>query len=139
MNSRLNLNLREDKGLVYSVESAFSPFRTLGYLSIYFAAAENNLEVATRAIAEEIEILRTTPIPESELRLAKRQIVGQMAVQEDNRESAFLEMGKSFLYFNKFDTLAQVRERIDQLTSAELQSIAREIFVDERALQLTYR
>lgn len=139
MNSRLNLSLREDKGLVYNVESSFYPFRNAGLLSIYFATSKEKLHEATDAVLREVMRLRQESIPEKELRIAKRQFIGQMTVQEDNHESAFLEMGKSFLYFNRFQSIEQVKERINRLTSTQLQAIACEMFLPETRLILTYK
>lgn len=138
MNSRLNLNLREEKGLVYSVESTFTPFLATGYLSIYFGAAKSNLKLATDGVYEELERLKQELISPEELRMAKRQIMGQLAIQEDNRETAFLDMGKSFLYFDRYNSMDDIKARFERLTAEELRDIARELFRKERMLTLTY-
>lgn len=138
MNSRLNLSLREERGLVYSVESLFYPFRSVGFLAIYFATSKARLQEATTAVKEELDRLRFDKIALSELRNAKRQIVGQLTIQEDSREAAFLEMGKSFFYFNHYESLPQLVARIEQVSSEQLQEVASNIFDPKYALTLTY-
>lgn len=138
MNSRLNINLREDKGLVYSVESNFYPFKQAGFLSVYFGTTKNKLADATQAVFEEMDKLKQNPICPDELRKAKRQFMGQLIVQDDNRENAFLEMGKSFFYFNRYDKIETIRKRIENIDEIQLQHIAQSLFVPEKTLQLTY-
>lgn len=138
MNSRLNLALREDEGLVYTVESGFYPYRNAGFLSIYFGTTKEKLNRATQVVKKEMERLKTERITDEALRTAKRQFLGQLTVQDDSRESCFLEMGKSFYYFGLYNTPEQVELQIEKLTPAILQQIACDTFRDEKLLVLTY-
>lgn len=138
MNSRLNLRLREEQGLVYSVESGFYPYRLAGFVSIYFATTKGKLAIATEGVMKEIEQLKETLLSAEALRAAKRQFIGQLTVQEDSRESCFLEMGKSFYHFGKYHTVEQMAQTIEQVTAEDLRRIARDIFREGQFLTLTY-
>lgn len=62
-----------------------------------------------------MERLKTERITDEALRTAKRQFLGQLTVQDDSRESCFLEMGKSFYYFGLYNTPEQVELQIENL------------------------
>lgn len=138
MNSRLNLRLREELGLVYSVESGFYPYRSAGFVSIYFATTKGKLAIATEGVMKEIDQLKETLLSAEALRVAKRQFIGQLTVQEDSRESCFLEMGKSFYHFGAYHTVEQMAQTIEQVTAEDLRTIARDIFRKGQFLTLTY-
>lgn len=139
MNSRLNLSLREEAGLVYTVESNYTLFSNAGLFTIYFGSAHKDVEEATNRIYQELEKLRLQPLTSVELSVAKRQWLGQLAISNDSRESAFLAMGKSVLFFGKFDSLARIAQRIEAITSENLQQAAQELFYPDRLFTLTYR
>lgn len=138
MNSRLNLNLREDKGLVYTVESNYSPYKQTGILSIYFGTTKAKLKKARESVKDEISRLCEVLIPEVALRAAKRQIIGQMIVRDDSRESVFLSLARSHFYFNSYNNIEKIKESLDSITSEKLLSIAQEIFKPSHLLTLTY-
>lgn len=138
MNSRLNLHLREDKGLVYTVESIFTPMLVAGFLAIYFGAKKEHLSDATASVYNELQRLRDEMITDKELRAARRQLIGQIIVQNDNRETEFLEMGKSFLFFNRYNTIKDIEKKIETITPEDLRRVACELLTPERMLTLTY-
>jgi hypothetical protein len=139
MNARLNLILREDLGVVYSVESNYSPYATTGCFSIYFGAAKEHLEEATERVWKELRRFINEPIEESDLRAACRQIMGQMAVAEDNRENAFLAMGKSFMLYNRYESREEVAAHYAAVSADDIVQVAKELFGANKMLTLTYR
>lgn len=138
MNSRLNMRLREEAGLVYTIDATYTPFVNAGYMAIYFGADKKNVEKAYSLVHHELQKVQNIPIPDAELRMSKQQIIGQFTIQEDNRETAFLDMCKCFLYFNKYNNLQQIQTKIESINQEQLLSIAKEIFVPSQMLALTY-
>lgn len=138
MNARLNLILREDLGAVYSVESNYTPFASTGCFSVYFGAAKERLTEATELVERELKRLACEPLSEAELRTAKRQIMGQTAVSEDNRESAFLGMGKSFMLFNRYESREEIAGHYNKVTAADIMAVAQDLFGSGNLLTLTY-
>ena len=78
------------------------------------------------------------PLTEAELRTAKRQIMGQTAVSEDNRESAFLGMGKSFMLFNRYESREEIAGHYNKVTAADIMAVAQDLFGSGNLLTLTY-
>jgi predicted Zn-dependent peptidase len=135
MNSRLNLSLREKNGIAYNIESVYTPYDKTGIFSIYFGTDEENIERSLNIIHKELKKLRTKPLGILQLSKAIRQLKGQLAISSDNHENLMLALGKSYMLFNKVDSLEAAYKKIDKITSGDLQRIANEIF-DENSLSL---
>lgn len=133
MNSRLNIALRERRGLVYNVESNLASYTDTGVFSIYFGCDPDDVDTCLRLTHKELKRLRDTRLTDAQLTAAKKQIIGQIAVAGDNFENLALDMGKSFLHYGKYENQKDVFARIDALTSSELLEIANEM-LDEREL-----
>jgi len=135
MNSLLNLSLREKHGLVYNVESNYQPFVDTGMWSVYFGCDTENAAKCEQLVYSELQKLRDQLIPQSALKKYKLQLLGQMAIANEQKENLALSLGKSFLRYDKIDELEVVRKRIEEITPELLQTIAREVF-DANALSV---
>jgi predicted Zn-dependent peptidase len=138
MNSILNLALRERNGLVYNVESNFTSYSDTGLWNIYFGCDQKNLKRCEKLVQQELIKIRENKISENQLSKFKKQIIGQIAISAENKESLVLSMGKSYLHYNRFDSIEEVNEQINQITTSELQEIANEIFDDKKLTTLIY-
>ena len=138
MNSLLNLSLREKHGLVYNVESSYQPFTDTGMWTVYFGCDPENANRCEQLVYKELQKLRDFPISESNLKKYKLQLMGQMAISSEQKENLALSLGKSFLRYNKVDSMNEIRTHIDNLTAEKLQEIAREIFDPEKLTILKY-
>jgi predicted Zn-dependent peptidase len=81
MNSRLNLSVRERHGYAYTVESAFLPYTDTGIFSIYLGTDNENLDKSLALIRKELEKIRSVKLGVSQLIQARRQLIGQIALQ----------------------------------------------------------
>lgn len=138
MNSRLNVALRERRGLVYGVESNLTCYTDAGLCTIYFGTDPRHRQQALSLVRAELDCLRARPLTPSQLAAAKKQAVGQLHVASDNREGLFLTLGKSFLRFGRCDTPAETVRRIEEVTADEVFSVARDVFAPERLSFLVY-
>lgn len=138
MNSRLNVSLREKHGLVYNVESNVTSYTDTGVAGIYFGTDPKNREKATRLVHQELARICGTRLSPAQLSAAKKQLVGQLGVSGDNREGLFLGLGKSYLHYNRYDTLPEVFAQIEEITAEQLQEVANEVFVPDRLFSLVY-
>lgn len=138
MNSRLNVSLREKHGLVYNVESNITSYTDTGLVSIYFGTDPKNAEKALRLVYKELEKLRENTLTSKQLAAAKKQVVGQLGVSGDNREGLFLGLGKSFLHYNRYDTLPEVAGRINAVTAEDIRRVAGEVFAPDGLSGLIY-
>ena len=139
MNNRLNVSLREKNGLVYNVESHVTSYTDTGLASIYFGTDPKNKEKAIRLVYKELAKLREVKLTATQLAAAKKQVIGQLGVSGDNREGLFLGLGKSFLHYNRYDTLPEVFAKVEKLTAGEIREVANEIFAPERLFSLIYQ
>ena len=138
MNNRLNVSLREKNGLVYNVESNVTSYTDTGLASIYFGTDPKNKDKAIRLVHKELNKLRDIKLSATQLAAAKKQVIGQLGVSGDNREGQFLGLGKSFLHYNRYDTLSEVFAKIEKLTADERQDVANDIFASENLFSLIY-
>lgn len=138
MNSRLNVALREKRGLVYNVESNITTYTDTGTFTIAFGCDREDADKCIELVHRELRQLRETPLTPTQLKNAQRQIKGQMGVAADHFENMALEIGKCFLHYGEVDARSQVFQRIDALTAEELQDIAQEVFHPERLSILRY-
>lgn len=138
MNSRLNVSLRERKGLAYNVESNLNFYTDTGVASIYFGTDPKNKNKAISLTHKELKGLRDTKLSSARLAAAKKQVIGQLGVSSDNREGLFLGLGKSFLHYNRYDTLPEIFERINKVSSEEVLEAANAVFAPEKLFTLIY-
>ncbi|MGD9929804.1 MAG: M16 family metallopeptidase [Mangrovibacterium sp.] len=133
MNSRLNLSLRERNGMAYNVESNYTAFSDTGQFNVYFGTDRENLERAIKLVNKEFLLLKEKKLGGLQLSKAKKQLIGQIAISSENRDDLMLTLGKSFLLYNKVDSLPEIYEKIEHISSEMLLEIANEI-LDEKSL-----
>jgi predicted Zn-dependent peptidase len=138
MNSRLNLVLRERNGLAYNIESCYTAYSDTGIICIYFGTDLKNMEKSQQLILMELKKIKNKKLTDIQLTKAKRQLLGQLAISQENKESQSLSLGKSFLYFNRFESMEEVNKRVEAITANQLQEIAHEIFDDKQLSVLTF-
>ena len=139
LSSRLNLALREKRGLVYTVESTLTTYTDTGVWAIYFGCYHHDAEKCKRIVKRELQRLCDAPLSEKALNAAKRQIIGQIALSYDNFESVAIGMGKRMLHYGRTQTKEQFIDRIQALTAEQVWDAAREIFNPENLTILEYR
>jgi predicted Zn-dependent peptidase len=139
MNSRLNMALRERKGLAYNVEASFHPYADTGIMSVYFGTDPLNLERCLTIIDKELKILREQSLGSLQLHRAKLQVIGHLAISAESNENVMLSSGKSFLVYNKVDSLEEINRKIEQVNAKQLLDIANEIFDPKRLSMLVYK
>ena len=138
LNSRLNLSLRESKGLVYTVESTYTPLSDTGYWCVYWACDPEDYKVSEALVRHELDKLRETEMSESALQKALVQLRGQLAISAQNQENSALSMAKSMLYKGVAPRWEETMDRIAQTTPKQLQKVAQEMFDISNTYILTY-
>lgn len=139
LSSRLNMSLREKKGLAYNVESFYNPYFDTGVISVYFGTDKENLVKSIRVTNNEVKKLRTTKLGTLQLHKAKRQIIGQIARGRESHESLLFKLGKSYLLFGKFDSLEEMARKVEDVSAEDILNIAGEIFKPDRISTLIYQ
>lgn len=138
LTSRLNLSLREQSGLVYTVESQYVPLSNTGYWSIYFATEPEHQSLCLERVHKVLEQLMNKPISDIQFRQALKQIRGQMAISGENKENEALAMAKQMLYYGSAPMWQETYAKIEQLTPADLYQTAQEMFPLDQLSILRY-
>ncbi len=138
MSSKLNLLLREKKGLVYTIESQYTPLSDTGYWSIYFASDKKDKDECIRLVLKQLESFRKHPISQHQLQKSLQQLHGQMAISSENQENNALAMAKLMLYHGCAPTWEETFQKIAQLTPEDLFDVAQEIFHPSNIYTLFY-
>ena len=139
LNSRLNLSLRERRGLVYSVDSSMVSYSDTGLWTTYFGCDPSDVRRCCRLVRTELNRLTDRPLNDRQLHAAKRQLQGQLAIASDSREQFALDFAKNFLHTGKQRDLTDIMRHIDALTPFDLQSTAATLFSEDRMLTLIYQ
>lgn len=138
MTSRLNMSLRERKGLVYSIDANYTPLTDTGMFSIYFGTEKKQVDRSIELILKELKMLRDTKLGGVQLHSLKEQIKGQLAIAEENNSSFMQMMGRSLLDFGKIESLDTVVKSVESVTAAELRTLANDFLKENDFTSLTY-
>ena len=138
MNSRLNIALREHRGLVYEIESNYTPYTDIGTFCIYFGCDHDDVERCIDLVFKELKHFREQRLSDSQIRAAKKQFIGQIGVSSDNNESNALGMAKTFLHYNRFITSEEAFHNIELLTPDLLHDVAQEVLAENNLSILHY-
>ena len=139
MNARLNLSLRERNGLVYTVESTMVSYSDTGIWSVYFGCDSHDVKKCLRLVHRELDKLMRKPLSATQLRNAKRQLKGQIAIACDNHEQFALDFGKSFLHYGWEKDITHLYDSIDKVTAEDIQKVANELFATDRLTTLIFK
>ena len=138
MNARLNLSLRERNGLVYTVESTMVSYSDTGIWSVYFGCDPHDVKRCLHLVRRELDKVMQKPLSVTQLRNAKRQLKGQIAIACDNHEQFALDFGKSFLHYGWEKDITHLYDNIDKVTTEDIQKVANELFVPDRLTTLIF-
>ena len=136
LSSRLFLELREKKGLAYTVRTAYETHKKSAVFSIYIGTEPSNIETSINGFKEEIEKIKNIPVGKEELHNAKNNLIGkQQFISETNAQQAnmmayYSIMGKPFAY--QKEVIAQLKA----VTSEQLQECANKYFTDDYVLSI---
>ena len=139
MNSKLNVALRERRGLVYNVESNLTSYTDTGAFCIYFGTDVEDMDTCLKLTYKELKRMRDTKMTSSQLAAAKKQLIGQIGVASDNFENNALGMAKTYLHYHKHESPELVFKRIETLTAEQLLEVANEMFAEEYLSTLIYK
>lgn len=138
MNSLLNMALRERNGLAYNIESSYSGYTDTGVFSIYLGSDPKNKEKCVKLIHQELKKLREVKLSDAKLAKFKKQMMGQLAISSENKESMALNLGKSILHFNYMESSEEIQKRLADIDTAKIQAIANEVLDEKQMTSLLF-
>jgi len=134
-NSRLVMNIREDKGYTYSPRSGVMPLRQHGYYSISAAVRNDVVAASLTEIFYELDKLRSLPVPESELADAQNYVTGLFSMGLATQQGLLSQFSGVELNELPGDYLETYRGKVRALTAADLLSTARK-YLDSANMQI---
>ncbi len=139
MNSRLNIALREHRGLVYTVESSLTNYTDTSTFAIYFGCDESDVDKCIKIVRKELDKLMSAPLSDNQFKAYLKQIEGQIGVACDNFENYALDMAKCYLHYNRFEGMDDTYAHLHKITPQLLHNVAKEIFSKERLVTLVFK
>ncbi len=133
LNSRLNLSIREKYGYSYNIEASYTPYSEIGFWTIYFGTDKKNLKKSWKILKDEIAQMRTKKLGDKQLKMAKEQYKGHLALAMESHSGLMLSLGKSVLLFNEVDSIAQMNASIEKLTADDILRISN-LYLSENQL-----
>jgi predicted Zn-dependent peptidase len=128
MSSRLFQNVREKRGLVYSISSGVTAYSDAGLLSIYAGTGLDSLPEVIRLTLEEIRRLRGEALPAEDLRRAKDHIKGGLVLSLESSGARMNHLARQEIYFGRQFPLDEILGGIEAVTAADVQRVAGGIF-----------
>ncbi|WP_093726798.1 M16 family metallopeptidase [Terribacillus halophilus] len=133
MSSRLFQDVREEKGLAYSVFSYHSTHMDSGMLTIYAGTGKEQLEKLQKTISETLSKLKADGITDKEFNNTKEQLKGNYMLGLESTNSRMSRNGRNELLLGKHPSLNELIERIDNVTMDDVDAVIQEIFGKEQA------
>lgn len=124
MSSVLNRELREKRGLVYTVDSFISNFSDAGLWSVYIGCDKSHVGKCLRIVRRELDRLAQSALSPRMLEKIKTQYCGQLLVSSDNCENMAMSMGKSLLHYGEILDTSFTAGRIREVSAEQLRSVA---------------
>lgn len=131
MSSRLFIQIRERRGLCYSIRSSISPYDDTGAFVIRAGLENTRLREAIHAILHETSLLKKTLVDADELHKAKEYIKGKMILNFEDSENIADFIGFQELYRNRVQTPEQKLKAIIDVTAEDVRAIANKFFLSK--------
>lgn len=128
MSSRLFVEIREKRGLAYSVFAYHSLYRGRGYTTVYAGTDPEKAPMALKLILTEFERLITEKVPEKELSKAKESAKSRLVLTNESMNARMLWLGKIMVDGDELFTIEELIDRIESVTADDIQRVAAEHF-----------
>lgn len=133
MNSLLNVELRERRGLVYSVDASTAMFSGAGALCVYYGCDPEDNALCRRLCLDTIRRVADGALTARRLEAAKKQYLGQLLIAGENSENRILSAARAVLFRGKAAKASETTEAIRSVTGETLASLAKK-FLDEASV-----
>lgn len=138
MSSRLNMELREKKGICYTIDANYSPWTDTGMFSIYLGTDREKIEKAVRLVQSELKRICEKKLSPLALHQAKQKLIGQISLSEENHLSVIIALCKSIVDYGKADNLEEIFQKIEKVSAEEVLALSNEIFDSTQLSSLIY-
>ena len=130
MSSRLFQNVREKRGLAYSVFSGLSAYRDAGNITIYAGCANEAVDEVIDLCVQELRAMKRTSVPEAELRRAKDHLKGSLMLSLENTASRMSHLARQEIYFDRHFGLDETLQGVERVSADDVHRVAADLFSD---------
>jgi predicted Zn-dependent peptidase len=130
--SRLFIEVREKRGLAYSVGSYNEQYTDSGLVATYVGTREDNVEEACSIIGDELARLRSEPVSAAELARAKENVKGRLVLSSESTAARMTRISRATLFGLPIDSLDEMIAKVDAVEVDDLTALARELYRPER-------
>jgi len=137
LSSRLFQEIREQRGLAYSVYSYHSTFVDTGLFAIYAGTSPAKTQDVIQCILNEMNIIKAEGITEEELKRTKAQIKGNLYLGLESVSSRMSRIGKTELSFGKVKTAEEAVEKLEKVTLSDVKRVLERLWIQDKISILT--
>jgi len=130
--SRLFREVREKRGLAYSVGSYNEQYTDSGLVATYVGTREDNVEEACAVIGAELARLRSEPVSAEELARAKENVKGRLVLSSESTAARMSRISRATLFGLPIENLDAMLARVDAVSVEEIAALAAELYGAER-------
>jgi len=130
--SRLFREVREERGLAYSVGTYSDQYTDTGLVAAYVGTREDNVETACEVIGQELRLIRTEPVSAAELERGKEHVKGRLVLSGESTAARMSRIARALLHDLPILTLDEMLARVDAVTVEDLAALASELFAGDR-------
>jgi len=128
MSCRLFMEVREKRGLAYSVHAWTEKYPEIGYFAVQAGVEHGKLQKTIETILTELRKMKKSAVPVDELKKAKSYLKGTMALSQETSDEIATCVASSMIHIGKVRTLEEMYAGIDKVTAADVQRVAQDIF-----------
>lgn len=133
MSSRLFQEIREKRGLAYSVYSFMMSHVDSGMFGVYAGVGAENVAQTIDLIRQDLERMRSAAVSAEELRDAKEYTKGNLLLSDEGVDNQMVRIAQNEIHFGRYIPLEDVVQKIDAVKAEEIQSLARDLFQPEQS------
>ncbi len=131
MSSRLFQEIREKRGMAYSVYSYVTSYSDAGAMAVFAGSDRKRSCEAVKIILEEMARLRDEKVLDEELKAAREQIKGKILMSLESSDSYMSRLARSYLYFGRYQPIEEIMDGFDAVSVEDLSDTAVRLFRDE--------
>lgn len=128
MSSRLFQEIREKRGLAYSIGSYYLSYSAGGAFTVYGGTSPATWEQVQTLVAEELERVGREEVPDEELSRVKRSIAGNMVLALEGMGARMMRMARNEIAHQRSIPVEETLAKIDAVTAAQVSELARKMF-----------
>jgi predicted Zn-dependent peptidase len=130
--SRLFIEVREKRGLAYSVGTYSEQFTDTGVFATYVGTREDNVEEACEVIGTELKRIQSEPVTVEELDRAKEHVKGRLVLSGESTAARMARIARATLHDIPLLNLDEMLARVDAVTVDDVSELASELYAEER-------